>query len=109
MMSVAAKTIQPPQARLGIKSKMSTRNARRVTSRVGNVRMRRARRYRGECEGPRRCDAAAKTVQSKVNTAATGCTIRIDESLFRLSCGSVKLSPLTMAGGYAYQYSRYIM
>lgn len=48
MRMVAASTIHPPQFICGTNRRMSTRKARRVTRRVGMVRMRRARRYLGE-------------------------------------------------------------
>lgn len=44
IMMVAAKTIQPPQATCGTKSRMSTRKASSETRRVGKVKMSRARR-----------------------------------------------------------------
>jgi hypothetical protein len=51
MMMVAARTIHPPHAICGTNSKISTKKASRDTRRVGNVRIRRARRYRGEWAG----------------------------------------------------------
>jgi hypothetical protein len=48
---VEARTIHPPHARCGTNSRISTRNASRVTSSVGNRSMSRPRRYRAECEG----------------------------------------------------------
>lgn len=44
MRMVAARTIHPPHCMCGTKRRMSTRKAKRATSRVGNVRMSRARR-----------------------------------------------------------------
>jgi hypothetical protein len=44
MIMVAARTIHPPQATCGTKSKMSTRKASSDTNRVGNVRISKARR-----------------------------------------------------------------
>lgn len=79
MMIVAASTIQPPQAICGMNSRISTRNASSVIKRVGNVRINSAKRNLGECEGPRKCEAAASSVQTRVMNAATGWTIRIDE------------------------------
>lgn len=96
---VAARTIQPPHCRCGTKSKMSTRNASRVTSRVGRSKISRARRKRGECEGPWKCAEAARQRQTRVRKAATGCTIRIDESDLRALEGRLKslLSRFTSA------------
>ncbi|KAI6951535.1 hypothetical protein KC348_g44 [Hortaea werneckii] len=48
MRMVAASTIHPPQFICGTNRRMSTKKARRVTRSVGMVRIRRARRYRGE-------------------------------------------------------------
>ncbi|KAL9100561.1 MAG: hypothetical protein Q9163_004073, partial [Psora crenata] len=53
---VEAKTIHPPQATWGTKSKMSIRKARRVRSNVGIEIMSMEMRYRGECEGECRFD-----------------------------------------------------
>jgi len=90
MMIVAASTIHPPHAMCGINSRISTRNASRVMRSVGKVKIKSARRNRGECDGPRKCNAAPRSVQTSVIKAATGCTTRIEESAWRLSEGSVK-------------------
>jgi hypothetical protein len=71
-MMVAARTIQPPHPRCGTKSKISTRNARRVTSSVGSNKMRSANRNRGECEGAWKWAAIARQRQMRVRNAATG-------------------------------------
>jgi len=90
IMIVAASTIHPPHAICGINNRISTRNASSVMRSVGNVKIKSARRNRGECDGPRKCNAAPRSVQTSVMKAATGCTTRIEESAWRLSEGSVK-------------------
>jgi len=90
IMIVAASTIHPPHAICGINSRMSTRKASSVMRSVGNVKIKSASRNRGECDGPRKCSAAPRSVQTSVIKAATGCTTRIEESACRLSEGSVK-------------------
>lgn len=45
---VAANTIHPPQPTCGTNSRISTRKASSVTNSVGKVKIRSARRYRGE-------------------------------------------------------------
>ena len=90
MMIVAASTIHPPHAICGINSRISTRKASRVMRRVGKVKIKSASRNRGECDGPRKCNAAPRSVQTSVMKAATGCTTRMDERACRLSEGSVK-------------------
>jgi len=90
MMIVAASTIHPPQAICGINSRISTRKASSVMRSVGKVKIKSASRNRGECDGPRKCNAAPRSVQTSVIKAATGCTTRMDERACRLSEGSVK-------------------
>jgi hypothetical protein len=80
IMIVAANTIHPPHAMCGMNSKMSTKNASRVMRRVGKVSIRSASKNLGECEGPRKCDAAAKSVQMRVIKAATGWTTRMEDN-----------------------------
>jgi len=50
-MIVAARTIHPPQATLGMNKSTSTKKATREAKSVGIVRMKRPRRYRAEWEG----------------------------------------------------------
>ena len=69
---VETRTIHPPHAKCGTKSRISTKNARRVIRSVGIDSIRRARRYRGECEGECRWAAAARIKHIKVSRAATG-------------------------------------
>ena len=45
IIKVDTKTIHPPQFRDGTKRRISTKNAKRLNSNVGKLRMRRARRY----------------------------------------------------------------
>jgi hypothetical protein len=78
----------------GTKSKTSTRNASRVTRRVGRRRIRRASRKRGECDGPWKCAAPARQRQTRVRNAAIGWTIRMDESDFRVLEGRLKSPPV---------------
>ena len=92
---VDASTIHPPHARCGINSRMSTKKARSVIKRVGRSRMIKARRYRGECEGEWKCAETANMKQTRVRTAATGCTMRIEDKECRVLVGSVKLMPLS--------------
>lgn len=89
-MMVAASTIHPPHCRCGTKSKMSTKNASKDTSSVGRSRISKARRKRGECDGLWKWAAAARQRQTRVRKAATGCTIRIDESDLRALDGRLK-------------------
>ena len=49
-------------------------------SNVGIERISTARRYRGEWDGECRCATAERMKHIKVKRAATGCTIRIEES-----------------------------
>jgi hypothetical protein len=58
---------------------MSTRNARRVISRVGSNKINKASRYRGEWEGECRWAEAASRKHINVSSAAMGWTMRIDE------------------------------
>lgn len=88
---VAAKTIQPPHSKCGMNSRMSTKKASRVMSKVGKLRISSQRRYRGECAAAWKCDAAARMVQMRVMKAATGWTMRIAESECLVGEGSVKL------------------
>jgi hypothetical protein len=81
---VAPSTIQPPHCRCGTKSSISTRKARSVTRRVGTVKMRRARRYRGDDDGAWKCAATPKPKHISVRNAATGCTMRIELRLVRV-------------------------
>jgi hypothetical protein len=74
---------------------MSTRKARRVMSKVGMVRIRRARRKRGECPGAWKCAATAREKQIKTSNAAIGCTIRIEDRLVRVVEGNEKSSALS--------------
>jgi hypothetical protein len=67
---------------------MSTRKASRDTSRVGKVKISRARRYRGEWAGEWKWAATASEKHISVMRAATGCTIRMDESECRVADGS---------------------
>lgn len=87
---VATSTIHPPHIRCGTNRRISTRNARRVTSNVGRSKMRRINRYRGEWEGECRCAVAARMKHIRVRSAATGCTIRIDERELRALVGREK-------------------
>jgi hypothetical protein len=93
---VEASTIHPPHFRCGTKSRISTRNARRVTSSVGRRRMRSARRKRGECDGAWKWAAAARQRQTRVRKAATGWTMRIDDSDLRALEGRLKSSPVLL-------------
>lgn len=88
MMTVAAKTIQPPHAICGTNSRMSTRNARSETRSVGNVSINRASRYRGEWAGEWKCAATASPKHINVRKAATGCTIRIEDRECRVADGN---------------------
>ena len=90
-----ARTIHPPHCRCGTKSKMSTKKASKVISRVGSSRMSKARRYRGECDGECRCAVAANMKQTSVKRAAIGWTISIEERECRVFDGREKsaLSP----------------
>jgi hypothetical protein len=92
MRMVAPKTIHPPHCMCGTNRRMSTRKASRVTSRVGKVRMRRARRYRGEWDGPWKCAATARPKQMRFSRAAMGWTMRMEERLLRVLEGSEKSS-----------------
>lgn len=91
---VDARTIQPPHRKCGTNSKTSTRNASRVTRRVGRSRIKRASKKRGECDGPWKCAAPARQRQTRVRKAATGWTIRMDESDFRVLEGRLKSPPV---------------
>lgn len=66
---------------------MSTKKARSETSSVGKVKISSARRYRGECAGEWKWAATASEKHIKVMSAATGCTIRIEESECRVAEG----------------------
>lgn len=80
MRIVAARTIHPPHCIWGTNSRMSTRKARRATSRVGKVNIKRASRYLGEWAGEWKWAATARPKQIRVSRAAMGCTIRIEDS-----------------------------
>lgn len=95
MRIVAASMIQPPHSTCGTNSRMSTKKARRVMSRVGMVRMRRARRKRGECPGAWKCAATAREKHIKTSNAAIGCTIRMEDRLVRVVEGNEKSSALS--------------
>lgn len=69
---------------------MSTRKARRERRKVGMQRITRARRYRGEWEGPWRWERIERTRHISVNSAAIGCTIRRFVNESRAPEGSVK-------------------
>jgi hypothetical protein len=56
----------------GMNSKISTRNASSVTSRVGIVRINSASRYRGLLEGEWKCAATARPKHISVKKAAMG-------------------------------------
>ena len=90
IMMVAASTIHPPQATCGTNSRMSTRKASSVTSRVGNVKIRSARRYRGEWAGEWKWAATESPKHMSVMRAATGCTMRIEDRACREAEGSEK-------------------
>jgi hypothetical protein len=92
MRIVAASMIQPPHSTCGTKRRISTRKARRVISSVGMVRIRRARRKRGEWPGAWKCAAMAREKQIKTRSAAMGWTIRIEDRLVRVVEGSEKSS-----------------
>jgi hypothetical protein len=92
MRIVAASTIQPPHSTCGTNRRISTRKARRVTSSVGMVRIRRARRKRGEWPGAWKWAAMAREKHIKTRRAAMGCTIRIEDRLVRVVEGSEKSS-----------------
>ena len=79
---VAASTIQTPHCKCGMKSKMSTRNASSVSSRVGMVRMSSERRKRGECEGRWKCAAIARPRHTSTKNAAIGWTIKMEVKLY---------------------------
>ena len=64
-------------------------------SKVGMVRMRRAKRKRGECPGAWKCAATAREKQIKTSNAATGCTIRMEDRLVRVVEGNEKSSALS--------------
>jgi hypothetical protein len=87
---VEAKTIHPPQARCGTKSRMSTRKASSVTRRVGKRSIRRPSRYRAECDGEWKCAAAASPRQTRFINAAMGCTMRMEERVCRELKGRLK-------------------
>ena len=89
-MMVAPRTTHPPHAICGTKSKMSTKKASSETNNVGKVNISRASRYRGECAGEWKCAATASTKQISVMNAATGWTIRIEDSECRVAYGSEK-------------------
>ena len=89
---VAASMIQPPHSTCGTKRRISTRKARRVISSVGMVRIRRARRKRGEWPGAWKWAAMAREKHIKTRSAAMGCTIRIEDRLVRVVEGSEKSS-----------------
>lgn len=61
-------------------------------SKVGMVRMRRAKRKRGECPGAWKCAATAREKQIKTSNAAIGCTIRMEDRLVRVVEGNEKSS-----------------
>lgn len=61
-------------------------------SKVGMVRMRRARRKRGECPGAWKCAATAREKQINTSNAAIGCTIRMEDRLVRVVEGNEKSS-----------------
>jgi hypothetical protein len=92
MRIVAASMIQPPHSTCGTKRRISTRKARRVISSVGMVRIRRARRKRGEWPGAWKWAAMAREKHIKTRSAAMGCTIRIEDRLVRVVEGSEKSS-----------------
>jgi len=85
---VAARTIHPPHAMCGTNSRMSTKKASSDTSSVGNVKINKARRYRGEWAGEWKCAATASEKHISVMRAATGWMIRIEESECRVAEGS---------------------
>lgn len=95
-MMVATSTIQPPHPKCGTKSKISTRNARRVTRRVGNNKIRSANKKRGEWEGAWKWAAIARQRQMRVRKAATGWMMRIADSDFRVPEGRLKSSPVLL-------------
>jgi len=67
---------------------MSTKKASNETRRVGKVSISSARRYRGECAGEWKCAATASRKQISVMNAATGWTMRIEVSEWRVADGS---------------------
>jgi hypothetical protein len=87
---VAARTRYEPQARCGTNSSTSIKNANKQTRKSMNRKINRIRRYLVECDGPCKCDTAAMMVMTSVISAATGCTIRIAESVLRTPDGRSK-------------------
>jgi hypothetical protein len=85
--AVAAMTRYEPQARWGMNNKTSTSSASRQTRKSMTVMMNRMRRYLDECAGPWKCAAPAMTKMTNVRKAATGWTIRIDDSDSRTLAG----------------------
>jgi hypothetical protein len=108
MRIVAASMIQPPHSTCGTKSRMSTRKAKRVMSKVGMVRIRRARRKRGECPGAWKCAAIARQKQIKTSNAAIGCTIKIEDRLVRVVEGNEKSSATSPVKRPSTRYNQYM-
>lgn len=69
---------------------MSTRKASRETRSVGKVKIKSASRYRGEWAGEWKWAATASPKQMSVIRAATGCTMRMEDSAWREEAGSEK-------------------
>jgi hypothetical protein len=80
---VAASMIHPPHDRCGTNKRMSTRNASSDMRRVGSTSMMSPRRYLEECDAAWVCDVTANTKQTRVRSAATGCTMRIEDNDLR--------------------------
>jgi hypothetical protein len=92
MISVAASTIQPPHLTCGMKSRISTRNARREKMRVGIVMRKRPIMYLVECAGACRWAETARKKHTRVSSAAMGWTMRTYETECRVFSAILKPS-----------------
>lgn len=90
MMIVAANTSQPPHCTCGTNSRISTRKARRLSKKVGSMRIIRISKYRGEWAGECKCAATAIIKRMSVARAAIGWTMSREESERRVLAGRVK-------------------